>query len=115
NANRYWQLAAISDKGGYGYTVKRADRSSMVIEGRDQDYGFAGGFFKLFFDAGAKRLLKKIDFEPIEAMKSIDRDEARRVGLDPVLFDQIKNTGSSPTRRASIPCFSTKSKTSAAH
>src|ERR1700674_1176649 len=71
NANRYWEIAAIPEEYEYTYTVTRADRSSLVIDRTQPDYGIPYGSFKLFFDVRSKRLLKKIEFKPLEAMKSI--------------------------------------------
>ena len=96
NANRYWEITAISDEYEHTYTVKRADRSSIVVEQTRPDYGVHEGSFKLFFDVRSKRLLKKIDFNPAEALKSVSTEEAQGVGLDPAVFVQIKNIDFSP-------------------
>ncbi len=91
NPNRYWEIAAIPEEYEYTYTVKRADRSSLVVERTDSSYGIYEGSFKIFFDVGSKGLLKRIEFKPLEGMKSVSIQEARRAGLDPALFDQIRN------------------------
>src|SRR5215470_12476766 len=61
NSNRYWEIATIPEEYEYTYTVKRADGSSLVVERTDSGYGIYHGSFKIFFDAGSKRLLKRID------------------------------------------------------
>jgi len=91
NANRFWEIAAIQEAYEYRYAVQRADNASVVIERTDFDYGIHYGSLKLFFDAPSKRLLKKIEFNPLEAMKSIATDDVRRLGLDPVIWDKIRN------------------------
>lgn len=91
NANRYWEIAAIPEEYEYTYTVRRADRSSVVIDRTQPDYGIHYGSLKLFFDSRSKRLLKKVEFRPLEAIKSVSDQEAQRVGLDSALFEQIKN------------------------
>jgi len=91
NPNRYREIAAIPEEYEYTYTVKRADRSSLVVERTDSSYGIYEGSFKIFFDVGSKGLLKRIEFKPLEGMKSVSIQEARRAGLDPALFDQIRN------------------------
>jgi hypothetical protein len=90
NANRYWEIASISDPYEIDYTIQRMDRSSIVIERKDPDYGISQGSLKLFFDVASKRLLKQIEFKPIDAMASVRSEEAKRVGLDPVWFAQIQ-------------------------
>src|SRR5438046_10461868 len=75
----------------YTYTVKRADRSSLVVERTDSSYGIYEGSFKSYFDVGSKRLLKRIEFKALEGMKSVSIEEARRAGLAPALFEQIRN------------------------
>jgi hypothetical protein len=90
DASRYWELAAISEAYEYRYAVRRATRSSVIIERTDSDYGISYGFSALFFDVRSKALLKQIDFKPDEALKLIESEEALRVGLDAVVFSQIK-------------------------
>jgi hypothetical protein len=91
NANRYWEIASIPEEYEYRYTVTRADQSSLVLERTGWDYGIPEGSFKIFFDTRSKRLLNKIEFKPLEAMKSVSNEEARRVGIDTALFEQIRD------------------------
>jgi len=89
NANRYWEISSINEEYESNYTIRRADRSSVVVD-RTSDYGIPEGSFKLFFDSASKRLLKQIEFNPIEALGMVRSEEAKRVGLDPVWFAQIQ-------------------------
>jgi hypothetical protein len=89
--NRSWDLVTIPDEMGDAYKVLRGTSSSIIVEHNDSDYGVHHGTFAVFFDLPSKKFLKKVDFDPHEALKSIGPEEVRRVGLDPKVFEQIRN------------------------
>ena len=92
NADRYWEIASIQEPYEYGYRIRRPDTSSVVIDREDSDYGTPQGSFKVFFDLASKRLLKQIEFKPIEALQRVPIEEATRVGLNPGWFAQVQNS-----------------------
>jgi hypothetical protein len=72
------------------FKVERADRASVVLS-RTTEYGIEQGFIKLFIDTPSKRLLKRIDFQAHENLKSVSDEEARRVGLNAQLLAKMKD------------------------
>ena len=89
NPSRTWEIAAISEDYQYRYNLRRATRSSVIVDRTDFDYGFPQGSSALFFDTRSKSLVKRIDFNPEEALHSVSTDEVRRVALDPAVFAKI--------------------------
>jgi hypothetical protein len=89
--NRSWDLVTIPDEMGDAYKVLRGTSSSIIVEHNDSDYGVRHGTFAVFFDLPSKKFLKKVDFDPHEALRAIGPEEVRRIGVDPKVFDQIKN------------------------
>lgn len=65
NADRFWELARVTEPYELNFKVERADSSSVVLS-RTTDYGIQEGFIKLFIDMSSKRLLKRIDFKSHE-------------------------------------------------
>ena len=59
-----WELAIVANKHDLRVEVERADDSSIVLS-RFGNYGIQTDSMKLFFDVASKRVLKRIEFEPL--------------------------------------------------
>jgi hypothetical protein len=96
NSQRFWQIATLAEADELVFKVERADRQSVVLSRVSADYGVPEGFVKLFFDSSSKRLLQRIDFKPRDRMKDVTPAEVLKAGLDPEIFDALKDFSALP-------------------
>ncbi len=64
NPKRVWKLAVFqNDEPGMPVKVERADGNALILS-RTTDYGIRRPSLKLFFDAGARKLVRTVKFNP---------------------------------------------------
>jgi hypothetical protein len=94
DARRSWEIAAIAEEHDMNFAVERADDHAVVLSRSDTGYGIDQGSIKLFFDAGAKRLLKRIDFDTSHPLEFTDAAEAgRTLGIVPAAALMLRERG----------------------
>src|SRR6185503_13245309 len=84
--NLYWNLEKF-ERVTENYSFVRADRNSAVLFYHN-DYGF-GDYVKLFFDAGSKRLLKRISFNDTGFSQVPTSDSLRVLGISAELLGEL--------------------------
>ena len=88
------EIATISEEYETAFAVERADDRALILARSSPDYGFDQGRIKLFFDASAKRLLKRIDFDSAHDITFADDAEAARVlGVTSNVVLQLRQRG----------------------
>ena len=94
NANRYWQIATISEQYEISFRVERADDHALVLSRADPGYGVDQGSIKLFFDARTKRLLNRIDFKTShDIIFADDAAAVRALGVTPDVLRRLRLRG----------------------
>ena len=89
-----WELAAIVEEYETDFAVDRADEHAVVLSRSDPGYGTDRGRIKLFFDATAKRLLKRVEFDTSHPIDFVDdADAGRTLGIDPAVIPVLRARG----------------------
>jgi len=78
DATRQWEIDTRSEEYEYTYELTRIDPSMAVLCGTDSQ-GEGAGCFKLFIDPVARRLVKRVDFDPGQAVVFANDTEAQRL------------------------------------
>jgi hypothetical protein len=88
NRNRFWDLETLP-RPELNCEIVRSDGTSVVL-GYTTDYGISEGFVKYYFEASAKRVVKRIEFKDTSFGQIADVEVQRVLGVSREFARELK-------------------------